>query len=135
MLEVSLEGYESFLRDLKTRIGQTQVRAALAVSRELVALYWQLGKDITEAQSRYTWGDKVLERIAVDLKVAFPGVEGFSRTNLYRMRVFYRAYPEIVPQAVGQIPWGHNVVLLEKLKESDQRLWYAHKTFEPESKN
>ena len=130
MINASLEGYEFFLQDLKTRIQQTQVRAALAVNRELVGLYWQLGRDITEAQSRYAWGDKVLERIAADLKSAFPGIEGFSRTNLYRMRVFYKAYSEIVPQAVGQIPWGHNAVLLEKLKNLDERIWYAQQTLE-----
>jgi predicted nuclease of restriction endonuclease-like (RecB) superfamily len=133
MINASLEGYDLFLRDLKTRISQTQVRAALAVSRELVALYWQLGKDITEAQTQHAWGDKVLERIATDLKTAFPGVEGFSRRNLYRMRAFYTAYRELdefVPQPVAQIPWGHNAVLLEKLKDSNQRLWYAQQTLQ-----
>ena len=133
MLEASLEGYETFLRDLKTRIGQTQVRAALAVSRELIALYWQIGEDITEAQSRYAWGDRVLERIASDLKAAFPGIEGFSKANLYRMRGFYNAYsgePEFVAQAVRQIPWGHNIILMQKLKTSEQRIWYAQQTLE-----
>jgi predicted nuclease of restriction endonuclease-like (RecB) superfamily len=133
MIEASLEGYENFLRDLKLRIQQTQVRAALAVSHELIALYWQIGKDVTQAQSQYAWGDKVLERIAADLKQAFPGIEGFSKANLYRMRGFYIAYSgesEFVAQAVRQIPWGHNIVLLQKLKTIEQRVWYAQQTLE-----
>jgi hypothetical protein len=87
----------------------------------------------------------VIDRLGKDLQAAFPGVGGFSRTNVYRMRAFYLAYREaqaIVPQAVGQpdpgsvpppladIPWGHNVLLIEKLKDPAERLWYAHKTLE-----
>jgi predicted nuclease of restriction endonuclease-like (RecB) superfamily len=122
--------YATLLHGLKSRIQSTQVQAALAVSHELVMLYHQVGQDIVIAQAQHGWGDKVLERIALDLKAAFPGVEGFSRSNLYRMKAFVRAYPEIVPQAVGQIPWGHNAVLIEKLKDTNQRLWYAQKTIE-----
>ena len=133
MIDASLEGYEFFLQDLKTRIQQTQVRAALAVNRELVGLYWQLGRDITEAQSRYAWGDKVLERIAADLKSAFPGIEGFSKRNLERIRGFYLAYSdqiEFATQPVSQIPWSHNIILLQKLKDPIQRVWYAQQTLE-----
>ncbi len=133
MLENLPEGYELFLRDLKTRVQQTQVRAALAVSHELIMLYWQIGKSIGEAQHQFSWGDKVLERIAQDLKSSFPGVEGFLRTNLYRMRAFFNAYkeePEIVPRLVGQIPWAHNAVLIEKLKTLKERIWYAQRTLE-----
>ena len=125
--------YEAFLRDLKARIGSAQVRAALAVNRELVLLYWQMGRAIDEKQQQHGWGDKVLERLASDLRSAFPGVEGFSRRNIYRMRAFYRAYPveaEFVPQPVAQIPWGHNIWLLEKVKDNKARLWYAHQTVE-----
>ena len=118
----SFEGYNVFLQNLKSRIQHTQVRAALAVSHELISLYWSIGQDIVEAQARHQWGDKVLERIAEDLKSAFSGLEGFSRRNLYRMRQFYLAYKDqgaIVPQVVAQIPWGQNAVqrgLLEHLK-------------------
>jgi predicted nuclease of restriction endonuclease-like (RecB) superfamily len=131
--------YAPFLERLKQRIAQAQVRAALAVSRELIELYWQIGRDIVTEQGRYGWGDGVLERVAADLKVAFPGVEGFSRRNLYRMRAFYLAYPrdehgegadQVVPQAVAQIPWGHNALLLEKVKDTNARLWYAAQTAE-----
>jgi predicted nuclease of restriction endonuclease-like (RecB) superfamily len=122
--------YASLLEGIKSRIQSTQIRAALAVSHELVLLYHQIGQDILTAQAQHGWGDKVLERIALDLKAAFPGVEGFSRSNLYRMKAFVKAYPEFVPQPVGQIPWGHNAVLIEKIKDPNQRLWYAQKTIE-----
>jgi predicted nuclease of restriction endonuclease-like (RecB) superfamily len=131
--ELANDDYAVFIHHLKTRIQQTQVRAALAVNHELIGLYWGIGQAIVEAQTRHAWGDKVLERIAEDLKVAFTGMAGFSRTNLYRIRAFYIAYSSesaIVPQAVGQLPWGQNVILLEKLKTIEERLWYAQQTLE-----
>ncbi len=130
-LEPQPDEYTAFIHHLKTRIQQTQVRAALAVNQELIGLYWGIGQEIVEAQTRHAWGDKVLEQIAEDLKSAFPEVTGFSRRNLYRMRQFYLAYHEqnqIVPQAVAQLPWGQNVILLEKLKTAQERLWYAQQT-------
>jgi predicted nuclease of restriction endonuclease-like (RecB) superfamily len=133
MLEKSKTEYEIFLLNLKKRIQQTQVKAALAVSQELIMLYWSIGQDIVKAQQEYTWGDKVLEQIAKDLKAALPAVTGFSKANLYRMRAFYIAYPDdsqIVAQLARQLPWGHNVVLLEKIKDHNQRLWYAKQTLE-----
>jgi predicted nuclease of restriction endonuclease-like (RecB) superfamily len=127
------KGYEDFLKNLKNRIRQSQIRASFAVSHELITLYWQIGKDLVEAQKQHNWGDNVLGRIASDIKAAFPGVEGFSRRNLYRMRQFYLAYSkdsEFVPQAVAQIPWGHNAVLLEKVKDLNECFWYAQQTLE-----
>ena len=128
-----LDPYKLFITELKTRIQTTQVRAALSVSRELITLYWQIGQDIVTAQKQYAWGDKVLERIAKDLQDALPGVEGFSKANLYRIRAFYLSYADesqFVAQLVRQIPWGHNIVLLQKLKDASQRLWYAQQTLE-----
>jgi predicted nuclease of restriction endonuclease-like (RecB) superfamily len=125
--------YEAFLRDLKDRIRSAQVRAALAVSRELILLYWQIGRDIMTRQEEHGWGNNVIDRIAKDLKSTFPNVEGFSRRSLYRMRAFYLTYrdnPEFVSQVATQIPWFHNVVLIEKVKEENERLWYAQKTLE-----
>ena len=123
--------YENFLRDLKTRIQAAQTRAALAVSKELISLYWQIGCDITERQEQQGWGDGILQRIADDIKADFPGVQGFSRRNLYRMRGFYQAYRslgEFVPQLAAQIPWFHNVIILEKIKDAQTRFWYAQQT-------
>ena len=125
-------GYPDWLAELKTRIHHALQRAVQAVNRELVQLYWQIGRDILERQGREGWGAKVIERLAHDLRTAFPDMKGFSRANLMYMRAFAEAWPdaEIVQQAVGQLPWGHNLVLLAKLKDSQQRLAYAQKAVE-----
>jgi predicted nuclease of restriction endonuclease-like (RecB) superfamily len=151
-------GYKEFLADLKQRIGTAQTRAALAVSRELLQLYWQIGGDIVLRQKADGWGASMIERLARDLRKAFPGVEGFSASNIWRMRAFYLAYAgetqflaqpvreirparrlaqpvrEIaaakLPPAVVDLPWGHHVALLEKVKEPAERLWYARQAAE-----
>ncbi len=111
-------GYAEWLTDLKTRIHTAQQRAALAVNRELMLLYWQLGRDILERQSQVGWGAGIIDQISRDLRVAFPDMKGFSRSNLKYMRAFAEAWPDfaIGQQPVGQLPWGHNLVLLTKLK-------------------
>lgn len=121
------EGYADWLADLKSRIHSAQQRAALAVNRELLLLYWHIGRDILARQAEQGWGAKVIERLAHDLRTAFPDMKGFSRANLMYMRAFAQAWPdaEIVQQAVGQLPWGHNLVLLTRLKDPQQRLAYA----------
>ena len=127
------EEYQKFFLDLKTRIQTAQTRAALAVNRELVLLYWQMGRDLDAKQDQYGWGDKVFDRIASDLQSVFPGIQGFSSRNLYRMRAFYRAYPnesEFVTQPASQIPWFHNVEIFQKIKDAETRLWYAQQTIE-----
>jgi predicted nuclease of restriction endonuclease-like (RecB) superfamily len=126
------QGYADWLSGLKTRIHNAQQRTALAVNRELVLLYWQIGRDILERQSAQGWGAKVIDRLAHDLRTAFPEMKGFSRANLMYMRTFAEAWPDkqIVQQAVGQLPWGHNLVLLAKLKNREERLAYARKTLE-----
>ncbi|HYL75635.1 MAG TPA: PDDEXK nuclease domain-containing protein [Bryobacteraceae bacterium] len=126
------EGYEDFLRGLKERIRQAQIRAVLAVNRELVLLYWRIGRDILQRQGQAGWGAKVIERVAADLHSEFPEMTGFSRTNLLYMRAFATAWPDesIVQQLVGQIPWGHNVRLLEQVKSQPEREWYIRQTVE-----
>lgn len=126
------QGYAEWLADLKTRIHTAQQRATLAVNRELVLLYWQIGRDILARQAEQGWGTKVIERLAQDLRGAFPDMKGFSRANLMYMRAFAQAWPdtEIVQQAVGQLPWGHNLVLLTRLKDPQQRLAYAESAVE-----
>ncbi len=121
------ENYSLFLSELKTRIRTAQVKAALAVNSELVLLYWQIGREILQRQQAEGWGRKVIERLAKDLKQSFPDIKGFSRSNLMYMRAFAEAWPDeqIVQRCVGQIPWRHNIALLDKLKSPEQRLWYA----------
>lgn len=99
-------GYGELLADLKARIRAAQVKAALAVNRELIQLYWQIGQGIVERQDREGWGQKVIDRLARDLQAEFPGDSGFSRANIYLMRQFFVAYRDpsaIVQQAVGQL--------------------------------
>lgn len=126
------ESYGNWLTDLKSRIQTAQQRAARAVNRELVVLYWQIGQDILQRQAEQGWGAKVIERLSHDLRIAFPEMKGFSRANLMYMRAFAEAWPDqtIVQQAVGQLPWGHNLVLLSKLKNQELRLLYAQRAVE-----
>lgn len=125
-------GYIDWLSELKIKIHNAQQRATLAVNNELVRLYWQIGNEILTRQEKQGWGAKVIERLAQDLRTAFPEMRGFSRTNLIYMRSFAEGWPDeqIVQQLVGQLPWGHNLVLLDKLKNSEDRVWYAKKTIE-----
>ena len=126
------DNYDEFLNSLKERIRQSQVRAALAVNQELVLLYWQIGQDILQRQSQEGWGAKVIEKLAKDLKAEFPEMKGFSSRNLKYMRSFAEAYDDeqIVQQLVAQIPWGHNVRILDSVKNYDERLWYIQQTIE-----
>jgi predicted nuclease of restriction endonuclease-like (RecB) superfamily len=119
--------YERWLDAVKQRIAQTQTRAAVAANRELVLLYWELGRDILSRQERQGWGAKVVDRLAQDLRSAFPQMTGFSVRNLKYMRAFAVAWPdsEFVQQVAAQIPWGHNQVLLDRILEQKVRRWYA----------
>ena len=124
--------YGPWLAELKARIHAAQQQAARSVNSELVLLYWQIGRGILERQGREGWGSKVIERLAQDLRNAFPTMKGFSRANLLYMRAFAEAWPDevIVQQAVGQLPWGHNLVLLSKLKATDLRLAYTQRAMD-----
>lgn len=124
------DNYVGFLNELKQRIWNAQIKAALAVNKELVLLYWQIGTDILQRQQTEGWGSKVIQRLSKDLKREFPDMKGVSRTNLMYMRAFAEAYPEesIVQEVLGQIPWYHNIALLDKLNDIDERLWYARET-------
>ena len=126
------KGYSEFLTELKNRVRQAQVRAALSVNKELVLLYWEIGRDILERQQSMGWGAKVVDKLAVDLRSSFIEMKGFSSRNLKYMRAFAEAYPdfEFVQQAAAQIPWFHNCVVLDKVKEPQERLWYIKQTFQ-----
>ena len=126
-------GYAEWLADLKAQILAAQQRATLAVNHELLRLYWRIGRDILERQQREGWGAHIVAQVAADLRAEFPGMRGFSRTNLLYMRAFAEAWPDeeaIVQQAVGQLPWGHNLVLLTKLKTPEARLAHAQRAIE-----
>ncbi len=126
------KSYPAFLQELKQRIRESHTRASLAVNRELVMLCWRIGRDILVRQERENWGAKVIDRLAADLKKAFPEMKGFSPRNLKYMRAFAEAWPdeEFVQQAVAQIPWGHNVRILDYVKDRTAREWYVNATCE-----
>jgi predicted nuclease of restriction endonuclease-like (RecB) superfamily len=126
------DDYPQLLEQLKEQIRRAQVRASLSVNRELVLLYWHVGHEILERQQTAGWGAKVIDRLSADLRREFPEMKGFSPRNLKYMRAFAEAWPDesIVQQAVAQIPWGHNVRILDKLRSSEERLWYVQQTLE-----
>jgi predicted nuclease of restriction endonuclease-like (RecB) superfamily len=153
--------YPAFFKQIKTRIQSAQVRAVFAVNAELLHLYWDVGRTLTDQQVKAGWGARVLERLATDLKNELPEVKGFSERNLKLMTQFYREYgdlfskgqsavaplkaffnknregekPHLSPMEKGQpviaqLPWTHNVVLMQKIKDKHTRYWYAQKTLE-----
>jgi predicted nuclease of restriction endonuclease-like (RecB) superfamily len=124
--------YLLFLETIKKQVQAARTRAALAVNSELILLYWRIGQEILERQSKHGWGAKVLQQLAVDLRHEFPEMKGFSRTNLLYMRALAEAYtdPAFVQQAVGQIAWGHNLRILDKTQTFAEREFYIRETLE-----
>jgi len=143
--------YAEILTDIKQRIRQAQTRAILAVNRELLVLYWDIGGLIDGRQKQEGWGAGVIPRLAKDLHNELPEEKGFSERNIKLMVQFFREYPalfaaaefgqplvaqlaseasstEIVQPAVAQIPWAHNVLLMQRVKDRATRLWYAEAT-------
>lgn len=119
--------YSHWLGDLKSRIASARSRAALAVNAQLIGLYHSIGIDILHKQTEQAWGSKVIDRLARDLKEAFPDMKGFSSSNLKYMRYFAEHCPNLQfgQQAADQLPWFHIVTLLTKLSDDSQRAWYA----------
>jgi predicted nuclease of restriction endonuclease-like (RecB) superfamily len=125
-------GYHKLLKELKERIRSAQVQAALSVNQELVLLYWSIGRDLSQRFENEGWGTKINQRLAEDLQAAFPGVEGFSPRNLRYMRAFAEAWPEpaILQQLIAKLPWGHNLRVLDRIKDRPTREWYLRAALE-----
>ena len=126
------EDYAAFLEDIKRRVASAQIKAALSVNRELILLYWQIGREILERQAAQGWGAKVVDNLAKDLRNAFPEMKGFSPRNLKYMRAFAESYPEpeFVQQVAAQIPWFTNCLILDKIGDLAEREWYIRQTIE-----
>ncbi|MEZ5584257.1 MAG: PDDEXK nuclease domain-containing protein [Candidatus Competibacteraceae bacterium] len=127
------DAYRDLIANLKSRIQSAQIKAAVTVNTQLITLYWDIGQQIAEKQRSSGWGDAVIEQIAQDLTREFKTMKGFSRRNLYRMKRFYAFYASqdpFVPQAVAQIPWGHNDLIIQRVNERNKALWYVQKTLE-----
>jgi predicted nuclease of restriction endonuclease-like (RecB) superfamily len=130
---IKTDDYRNLIADLKNRIQAAQIKAAVTVNTQLMALYWDIGQQIAERQQTSGWGDTVIEQIAKDLSREFQNMKGFSRANLYRMTRFYAFYAsqeEFVAQLVRQIPWGHNILIFQQIKDHRKALWYVRKTIE-----
>lgn len=161
MSETAKNTYAEMLSGIKNRVQAARVRAGLAANRELILLYWDIGRLVAERQSAEGWSASVIDRLSVDIRRDFPDLKGFSARNIWRMRSFYLVYKEQIinlPQAVAeiggvgkdeippppvaelekladyppvlQLPWAHNVLLIEKIKDPEKRLWYMRKTIE-----
>ena len=126
--EVALPAdYGQLLDELKRAVRHAQQRARRVVNTELLTLYWQIGNAITDRQQVEGWGAKVIDRLASDLRAEFPDMGGLSRSNLKYMRQMATAWTReaIGQQPVGQLPWGHITVLLDKISDGPDRDWYA----------
>ena len=129
----SLPEYQKFLVQATEQISQARVRAANAVNREAIALYWWLGQHIARHQSENSWGNAFIEKLSLDLRKYFPDSKfGFSPRNLWDMKRFYLEYKdnEILRQLVAEIPWGHNLLIMAKIKDQEERAYYISATKE-----
>jgi predicted nuclease of restriction endonuclease-like (RecB) superfamily len=124
--------YVDLLSSIKSRIAESRVRAVRAANRELIDLYWFIGRQIAERQEREGWGKSVVEQLSKDLRAAFPGAQGFSTQNLWYMRQFFLTYREDtnLQQLVGEIPWGQNLLIMAKAKARDEKEYYLRATAE-----
>ena len=129
----NLPEYQHFLEQATSHIRQARTRAAKSVNREAISLYWWLGEHIAQHQSEYSWGKSVVEKLSEDLHKAFPDAKfGFSPRNLWDMRRFYLEYKddEKLRQLVADIPWSQNLLIINKVKNADERLYYLTATIE-----
>jgi predicted nuclease of restriction endonuclease-like (RecB) superfamily len=124
--------YQAFLQNIKTQVQQAQLKAVMAVNKELILLYWHIGKEILKRQDTEGWGTGVIDRLSNDLHAAFPQMRGFSVRNLKYMRAFAETYPDvsIVQTVSAQLTWSHNIALLDKVKDENERLWYMQQSIE-----
>jgi predicted nuclease of restriction endonuclease-like (RecB) superfamily len=120
---VDPRSYDMFLEHIKKDIQDSQLRAAVSINKELIELYWRIGKMLSEKALSESWGSKTIERIAKDLASSFPNVNAFSHRNLKFMRQFADSYSEGIREtAISLIPWGHNILLMQRIPEKKKAL-------------
>ncbi|WP_395460283.1 YhcG family protein [Wolbachia endosymbiont (group B) of Myelois circumvoluta] len=132
MTKIIAKEYTEFLEQLKEQIATSRYKAALAVNSKLIVLYHYIGTEILRRQKEHGWGAKIIDQLSRDLRDAFPDMKGFSIQNLKYMRRFAEEYSEneIGQQAVDQLPWGHNIVIMYEVKNKEERFWYIKKSCE-----
>ena len=138
--------YQNFVREIKERIQLTRIKVSRSINKELIFLYWDIGQAIIKKQLQHKWGDSIVEKLSRDLQNTFPGITGFSTRNLWDMKRLVESYSDekllqqavaqlpsikkkkinknFMRQAVAEIPWGHNLLILNKLKDLNERLFY-----------
>jgi predicted nuclease of restriction endonuclease-like (RecB) superfamily len=128
----STSSYATLLKSIKERIQAAQVRAAVAVNQELVLLYWGIGREIISRQAQEGWGKNVIPRLSRDLASEFPEMKGLSPRNLGYMKAFAEAWPDepILQQPAAKLPWFHNCIILDRIKNQAERLWYIQAAIE-----
>lgn len=134
MNEITIDSnYKKWISELKSQIQKSRLNAALAANYQLLSFYWDLGSQIISKQKDYSWGSNLIEQLSIDLKMEFPSITGFSRRNLYAIRqwyLFYSSKYEFVPQHVAQLPWGHNRLIISKVKIIEEAEFYVYATIE-----
>ncbi|MBI2147486.1 DUF1016 domain-containing protein [Candidatus Woesearchaeota archaeon] len=131
MLLARNKEYLQLLHEIKVRVRSAQIKAAISVNKELIGLYWDVGKMIAERQAKGRWGDSVVDMLAGDLRREFPNMKGFSRANIFNVRqwhLYYSTMDEKVQQLVRQLPWGHNMVIVNKIKDPQEAIFYINET-------
>ena len=126
------DAYLKFIEEVKSEIRKQRISVVLNANSSMICLYWNIGRAILKKQEEEGWGAKIIDRMAKDLKDAFPEMSGFSPRNIKYMRKFAESWPdfEIVQRVVAQIPWRTNISLMDKLKDEESRIWYAYKVIE-----
>jgi len=130
--ELNLSEYVEFFSKLKDEIWQAQIRAAVFLNKEVILLYWKIGKSILQQQNSLGWGAKVIDRLSKDLKKEFPAMKGFSPRNIKYMRAFAKNWDDeqFVQQVLHKLPWGHICIILDKVKDAEEREFYIRQTIE-----
>lgn len=132
-MKIETTVYTKLLKDIKQRVRMAQVRATFSANAEMILMYWDIGKIIYERQQEYGWGAKVIQKLSTDIDNELSEVKGYSERNLKFMVRFYKEYSvesEKVKQLVSQIPWGHNIVLFQKIESKETRYWYMLQTMQ-----
>ena len=130
---IKTDDYKAFIHGIKQRVQSAQIKAAFTVNQALLQLYWDLAELMVEKQQTTAWGDGFLLQMSRDLQAEFPDMKGFSKRNLELMRQWYRFWseqPAIAKQLVAQIPWGHNLVIISKIKNIEEAAFYVQKTMQ-----
>jgi predicted nuclease of restriction endonuclease-like (RecB) superfamily len=124
--------YLPFLEEIKGKIKSARIQAYRRINKEIILLYWDIGKKIVEKQEQFGWGKGIVEKLSTDLKNEFSTQTGFSAQNLWYMRQFYLTYKDFpdLQRLVGEIPWGQNLVIMSRVKDYKEREFYISKTIE-----